>query len=91
MFKTAVSKEQAEQVVQAIKENWPMYVVDFSGDGPTLYPHDHEELPEGCWSIAWEGGPEDWSWRASMEVRVSGVFLEPIASWCLGVFPKDDR
>ena len=91
MFKTAVSKEQAEAVVEAIKENWPESEGWSYVDGPTLYPHDHEELPEGCWSIAWEGAPEDWSWRASSEVRVPGVFLEPIASWCLGLFPKEDR
>lgn len=90
MSKNIVTNEQAEQVLQAVKDKWPMYVVPFS-DGPTLYPHDHEEMPKGCWSIAWEGGPEDWSWRTSMEITVPGVFLEPMNSWCLGLFPRESR
>lgn len=87
-----VTKEQAEAVLKAIKERYPesQYC-----DPPTLYPHDHEEMPEGCWSIAWEGAPEDWVDHVSglwgKGIKVPGVFLEPMASWCLGLYPEWEK
>jgi hypothetical protein len=85
-----VTKEQAEAVLKAIKERWPETQYSHI-DGPTLRDADHEEQPEGCWSIAWEGAPEDWVDHASGlwgdPIKVSGVFLEPMASWCLGLYP----
>ena len=82
-----VTKEQAEAVVAAIKAKWP----DEDGwsyiDGPNLHDADHEDQPEGCWSIAWEGAPEDWAYYASMEIKVPGVHLEALYHWCLGLYP----
>lgn len=83
-----VTKKQAEAVLQAIKDRWPESQGWSHIDGPTLYPHDHEEMPVGCWSIAWEGAPEDWVHYASMEIKLPGVFLEPMHSWCLGIYPE---
>lgn len=57
-----------------------------------LADHNHEELSEGSWSIAWEGwwGQNPWTYEVTMYGPVAdlpeGVFLEPINSWCLGVF-----
>lgn len=83
-----VSKKQAEAVLDAIKTRWPEADGWWVGmDGPTLRDADHEEQPEGCWSIAWEGAPEDWVHYASLEIKVPGVFLEPMTSWCLGLYP----
>ncbi|WJN63007.1 hypothetical protein [Streptomyces phage phiScoe25] len=82
----AVSKEQAEQVVELLKVWFPL-----EADYFTLYPAEHEGLPEGSWSIANEAG---WEWtyevgdKAYQNPEVpEGVFLEPIASWNLGVYP----
>lgn len=55
----------------------------FDTDEPKLYDADHEELSEGSWSIAWECG-DDWTLR--FQSKVPGVFVEPIAGWCLGVY-----
>lgn len=87
--KQEVSRQEAEQVLRAIKDRWPETEGWSHVDGPTLRDADHEEQPDGCWSIAWEGAPEDWAMKASYEFRnlVPGVFLEPMYSWCLGVFP----
>jgi hypothetical protein len=88
MPKPKVTKEQAEAVLLAIKERYPESLYC---DPPTLYPHDHEDMPEGCWSIAWEGAPEDWVDHVSGMwddgIKVPGVFLEPMTSWCLGLYP----
>jgi hypothetical protein len=57
-----------------------------------LADHNHEELSEGSWSIAWEGwsGQNPWTYEVTLYGPVSNVpedvFLEPINSWCLGVF-----
>lgn len=57
-----------------------------------LADHNHEELSEGSWSIAWEGwmGQNPWTYEVTLYGPVPNVpkdvFLEPINSWCLGVF-----
>lgn len=61
--------------------------------GPTLRSHEHEGLPEGCWSIDFEGD-YDWTIRFS-EAHFEGkfpkiddsVFIEPINGWLLGIYP----
>ena len=87
MSKPKVTKTQAEAVVQAIKAKWPESEGWSYIDGPDLYPHDHEGMPKGCWSIAWEGAPEEWAYYASMDIKVPGVHLEAMYSWCLGLYP----
>jgi hypothetical protein len=71
-----VNRKTAEKVLAEVKEQ-------FGTDEPKLYDADHEELSEGSWSIAWEGGEE---WTYYFRTSVPGVFVEPIASWCLGVY-----
>ena len=88
---TEVTKGQAEQVLEAIKAKWPESAGWSHIDGPTLRDADHEEQREGCWSIAWEGGPEDWVSQASQDIDVPGVFLEPMYSWCLGLYPEEEN
>jgi len=73
-----VNKRAAEKVLEEVKEQ-------FGTDEPALYDADHEELSEGSWSIAWEGSGMD-CWPAHFKTEVPGVFTEPIASWCLGVY-----
>lgn len=71
-----MNRKTAEKVLAEVKEQ-------FGTDEPKLYDADHEELSEGSWSIAWECGEE---WTYGFESSVPGVFVEPIASWCLGVY-----
>jgi hypothetical protein len=64
---------------------------------PTLCDNEHECLPKGCWSIFWEGGnaPEEWTYDLSnrlaenvREATGGRVFIEPINTCILGVFPS---
>lgn len=85
MGKQEVSREQAEHVLETVRS-----VVGESGAyGPALYAHDHEEMPEGCWSIAFEGWSQDTPWTLLVppEQVPDGVFVEAMNSWCLGVYP----
>lgn len=54
-----ITRQQAEEVRAAIKQQWP----DHDGE-PTLRGHEHEQLRPGCWSIDWDGGPYDWPMHA---------------------------
>lgn len=76
-----MNRKTAEKVVAEIK-------AQFAGEdftyGPNLRDSDHEELPEGSWSIDWEDGPYEWCYEFSS--KVPGVFTEPIYSFVLGVF-----
>jgi hypothetical protein len=84
--KPEVSKEQAEQVLQVVREH-----IGFSDpvEGPQLYPAEHEEMPDGCWSIAYEGwtGDTPWTYDVPAEKLPAGVYVEAMYHWCLGVFP----
>lgn len=82
-----VTKAQAEKVLATLKAKWPESNGYSHLDGPTLYPAEHEGMEYGRWSIAWEGAPEDWCFIASMEIKVPGVHLESMTSWCLGLYP----
>jgi hypothetical protein len=46
--------------------------------------HNHEELPEGSWSICFEGGMDQWAGR--FQTKVPGVHTEAILGCILGVF-----
>jgi hypothetical protein len=61
--------------------------------------HTHEELPKGSALVAWEGGDFDYGWtvdftgnqpEAQEIARSLGVFLEPINSVILGIYPVKD-
>jgi hypothetical protein len=60
---------------------------------PTLCGNDHEGLPEGCWSIFWEGNaPEDWVMSDALREQVREItggraFIEPINNCILGIYP----
>lgn len=61
---------------------------------PTLTDHTHEGLSKGSWSIFWEGAVEEWTYDASGKLaervrKATGgrVFIEPINTCILGVFP----
>ena len=86
-----VTKAQAEKVLSAVKEMWPEADGWSHVDGPFLHPAEHEEMRPGCWSISWEGAPEDWALQAGWKLRghVPGVFLEPMTSWSLGLYPDE--
>lgn len=71
-----MNRKTAEKVLAEVK-------AAFGTDEPKLYDADHEELSEGSWSIAWECG-DDWTY--GFRTSVAGVFVEPIAGWCLGVY-----
>ena len=73
-----MNKAKALKVLAEVEEQ-------FGTDEPALYDHNHEELSEGSWSIAREGSGRD-CWPADFTTATHGVFTEPSASWCLGVF-----
>lgn len=58
--------------------------------------HEHEELPKGAVSIAWEGGVYDWPWiwmqtdGAAALANELGVHFEALTSWGLGVFQGEE-
>lgn len=64
-------------------------VEGFVGEGwePALYPPGHEGE---MWVVSLEGAGE-WSIDLSNDDTVTwpdGVFVEPVASWCLGLYPS---
>lgn len=93
---TKVTLKQAHEVLSAVKCLFPGQADLF-----TLYPAEHEEMPKGTWSIAAEGvwDINDCWPIAVLEVahsvrNVPGhifnqVFLEPLASWSLGIYPAE--
>lgn len=83
--KGRVSLAQAEQVLAAVREQWKAEQGWYHED-MFLTSHEHEELEDGSWGLAWEGGPEDWSW--SVEHKVPGVFVEAQYSWLVAVHPS---
>jgi hypothetical protein len=76
-----VNKKTAEKVLAEVQA--------FVGDndprnGPLMMDNDHEGLPEGSWSICYEGGMVE-SWAVEFRTTVPGVFVEAINSVILGV------
>lgn len=55
---------------------------------PKLYKPWHEGP---YWNISYEGGPEEWAYDISHlrfeEFAKIGVFVEPVAMWCLALHP----
>lgn len=56
--------------------------------------HDHEELPEGSASVAYEGGPYEWAitWPDTPQAQAAaaqlGVWFEPINNCILAIHPN---
>lgn len=77
-----LSGEQADACERLVKEWLGEY-----GNEARRYAPGHEGP---MWVISLEGGPEDWPMQACEELRDKwpvGVFAEPVASWCLGLYP----
>lgn len=91
-----MEQKTAEQVVKNLRK----WFVDKYGDAPdlALYPAEHEQLPEGSWSIAAEGwyGEDGELWAycipfgqdTPVTLIFPGVYMEPIAGWCLGLYDR---
>lgn len=85
--KKRITKATAESVVSALEALFP----DTRGQW-FLADHTHEGLMPGAWSVALESHGE-WPFKATEyfythpDAAPAGVFLEPINSWCLGIYP----
>lgn len=82
-----LTREQAEQCLATVREWLVKAGGQWAADEAKLYdPGFHC----GGWAIALEGGPEEWPWHVSQAVGEEGwpdgVFAEPVASWCLGLY-----
>lgn len=97
---TIITRSHAEQALRRITMQFADYVDSSSEYGsPKLYDHEHEGLRPGCWSIAWEGGPYDWTQQAfQQEVGVildlyrecpQGILAEPYNNCILYLYPQD--
>lgn len=78
--KAQEAKSAVEQWFDSI--GWP--------DAPALYQPGHEGP---MWVLILEGGPEDWPMQvcdALYRKWPTGVFAEPVNSWCLGLYPAED-
>ena len=72
-----MNKRTANKVLAEVKAT-------FGDEGQTLYDADHEGLSKGSFSIAWEGGPENWTY--DFTTTVPGVFVEAMNHWSLAVY-----
>lgn len=79
-----MNKETAEKVLAEVQKKYNPN--GFYSD-PFLFDGSHEELSEGSWVISWEEGPYEWAYT-SWPTDVKGVFVEPVNSFTLGVFPE---
>ena len=85
-----ISKSTALKIQKAIDAKF--------GIETALYPAEHENLPTGSWSLAYEGWDSDtpWTYTASSlqfengDFYPSTVFLEPMNSWSLAMYPSAD-
>lgn len=79
-----VTRKQAEKVLEALHNKYPS-----SLGNAVIHDAEHEEMPEGTWSIAWEGGDEDWDQFFSEEWngQNSKIFVEPRNHWSVGIYP----
>ena len=84
-----VTRKQAEAVVEQIKAEFPAEA-GWDHSQIHLRDHTHEELPQGRWSVDWEGQglvcPEEWA--VKFRCTVPGVGVEPILPFILLIYPK---
>lgn len=84
--KAGVSRADAETIQGRVEKRYG--AGDGTGwDGPKLLD-DWDWLGDGGapYSLVWEEGPDDWAfedWDAGLN-----VFVEPITSWALGIYPN---
>lgn len=84
---TAIAREQAEQVVAKLQKKFKKNYHDHNPF--SIRDHNHEGLPEGSWSIDWEGEVPDWAFKVKENI-VPGVHVEALEPWCLAVYPPFD-
>lgn len=98
----AVSRSDAEKVLKAVEQAFASYV-EGSGYRPTL-DMNWDFMGTGAMAaIHWEEGPYDWAYEFPYggidqefgykipDVSASipgGVFIEPITSWAIGLYPN---
>lgn len=79
-----LSPDQAEAAERMVKA-W--FTSQGAMDSPVMYQPGHEGP---MWVLSLEGGPEDWPMLVCEALRdkwPDGVFAEPVAGWCLGLYP----
>lgn len=79
-----LTREQAEACLKIVQDWLTKRGDEWAAHEAKLYePGFH------CtgWAIALEGGPEEWPWHISQEgIWPKDVFVEPGASWYLGLY-----
>jgi hypothetical protein len=79
--KDRVPLHEAEKVMDWIRAKWPESE-GWSHEYLFMTSYEHEELAVGQWAIAWEEGPNSWTYGAEAgEAR--DVFVEAYNSWLL--------
>lgn len=82
-----IPQSRAQEIRDMIASAWSD-ITEQNGTEPTLYDHEHEGQPEGHWSIAWEGGPEEWAIMvADRWTPPEGVGWEADTSFRLNLYP----
>lgn len=85
-----MNREKAELVVEALKNQ---FIEDFNVT-PSFFltDHKHDNLPEGAWTVAYEGWPgrSPWPYEVTLQSGAPGipsdVFLEPLNHYSVGIF-----
>lgn len=94
-----MNKQTADQVKAALVR---YFTEKYNGDVPDFFmaDHNHEELPEGSWSIAaegWYADEEMWAYcvplgaDAPEYLKVPGVYIERLYGWCLALYDNNDN
>lgn len=76
------TRAAATRIQAEIKDRWP-------GAEPAIYDGPHEGLAPTAMVISWEGsGIDCWPAEVAAEIRdkYPEVILEPVTSWCLGLW-----
>jgi len=93
----AVTREQAEAVLAAVRATHPAYLTDTRS--PELIENwDWLESAPTRWAIVWEEGPDDWSIRFDLDdakarvngihaANLDGIWIEPVTYWSISVCP----
>jgi hypothetical protein len=84
--KPVLTVDKAEQAERKVGE-WFINNGFQQSELPVMYRPGHEGP---MWVLSLEGGPEDWPMQVCEALHgkwPAGVFAEPVASWCLGLYP----
>lgn len=62
--------------------------------GPDCEPKLYRDHEGPYWNISYEGGPEEWAYRITVDDTVTwpvGVFVDCVATdWCISLHPATD-